>query len=102
NTSDAVLVEDTAALWGDAIWGSGYLYNNGFSWASGASFTDENGVTANGYMWTDGGVSAKGYMWTDGGVSAKGYMWTDGVNAKSLLSGDEETGLFLNDDGPAQ
>lgn len=97
DTSDAVLVEDTAALWGDAVWGSGYLYNNGFSWASGASFTDENGVTANGYMWTDGGLSAKGYMWTDG-VSAKGYMWTDGVDAKSLLDGDSETGLILNDD----
>jgi len=97
DTTDAVLVEDTAALWGDAVWGSGYLYNNGFSWASGATFTDENGVTANGYMWTDGGLQAKGYMWTDG-VSAKGYMWTDGVDAKSLLDGDSETGLFLNDD----
>lgn len=102
DANDGVLVEDTAELWGDSIWGSGYLYNNGFSWASGASFTDENGVTANGYMWTDGGVSAKGYMWTDGGVSAKGYMWTDGVKAKSLLDGDSESGLFLNDDGPAE
>jgi len=100
-TSEGVLVEDTAGLWGDSVWGSGYLYNNGFSWASGASFTDENGVTANGYMWTDGGVSAKGYMWTDGGVSAKGYMWTDGVRAKSLLTGDGDAGLVLNDDTPS-
>ncbi|MGI9233905.1 MAG: S8 family peptidase, partial [Woeseiaceae bacterium] len=105
--SGGVLVEDTAALWGDAVWGSGYLYNNGFSWAGGAAFTDENGVTANGYMWTDGNVSAKGYMWTNGGVSAKGYMWTDGVDAKSLLDGDdfgddEDAELFLNDDAPSQ
>ena len=100
--SDGVLVEDTAVLWGDTVWGSGYLYNNGFSWSSGAAFTDENGITANGYMWTDGGVSAKGYMWTDGGVSAKGYMWTDGVHAKSLLTGDSDSGLLLNDDGPSE
>ena len=100
--SNAVLVEDTAVLWGDDLWGAAYLFNGGFNWASGAAFTDENGVTANGYMWTDGGVSAKGYMWTDGGVSAKGYMWTDGVGAKSLLDGNEETEFFLNDDEPAQ
>lgn len=98
--SNGVLVENTAELWGDSVWGSGYLYSNGFSWASGASFTDENGVTANGYMWTDGGVAAKGYMWTDGGVAAKGYMWTDGVRAKSLLTGDGDAGLLLNDDTP--
>ena len=98
NVSGGVLVEDTAALWGDGVWGSGYLYNNGFSWSSGATFTNDHGITANGYMWTDGGVTAKGYMWTDGGVSAKGYMWTDGVESKSLLSGNSVTGLFLNDD----
>jgi len=98
NVSGGVLVEDTAALWGDGVWGSGYLYNNGFSWSSGATFTNDHGITANGYMWTDGGVTAKGYMWTDGGVSAKGYMWTDGVESKSLLSGNSATGLFLNDD----
>lgn len=100
-TNNTVLVEDTAVLWGDDLWGSAYLYNNGINWASGATFIDENGVTASGYMWTDGGVSAKGYQWTDGGVSAKGYMWTDGVNAKSLLDSDAGTGFFLNDDGPA-
>tara|TARA_R110002096_G_scaffold23031_2_gene73517 strand:- start:3305 stop:5302 length:1998 start_codon:yes stop_codon:yes gene_type:complete len=100
--SDTVLVEDTAILWGDDLWGSAYLYNNGVNWASGATYVDENGVSANGYMWTDGGVSAKGYMWTDGGVSAKGYMWTDGVNAKSLFDGTAGSGMFLNDDGPAE
>lgn len=98
DSSNTVLVEDTATLWGDDTWGAAYLFNNGLNWASGAQFTDASGVTATGYMWTDGGVSAKGYMWTDGGVSAKGYMWTDGVEAKSLLDGDESGGFFLNDD----
>ena len=100
-TNNTVLVEDTAELWGDPIWGAAHLFNSGINWSSGASFTDANGVTANGYMWTDGGVSAKGYMWTDGGVSAKGYMWTDGVNAKSLLESDGTSGFIINDDEPA-
>lgn len=100
--SNTVLVEDTAVLWGDALWGSAYLYNNGVNWGSGATYVDENGVSANGYMWTDGGVSAKGYMWTDGGVSAKGYMWTDGVNAKSLFDSTVGGDFFLNDDGAAE
>lgn len=100
--SNTVLIEDTAILWGDDLWGAAYLFDGGLNWASGAAFTDDNGVTANGYMWTDGGVSAKGYMWTGGGISAKGYMWTDGVRAKSLLDGNEETEFFLNDDEPVQ
>jgi serine protease AprX len=94
-----VFVEDTAVLWGDAQWGSGYLYSGGFSWAEGYSATDTNGVTANGYMWTDGEIAAKGYLWTDGGLEAKGYMWTDeGLGAKSLLDGEESSGMYLNDD----
>ncbi|MDH3337181.1 MAG: S8 family peptidase [Gammaproteobacteria bacterium] len=103
DASGGVLVEDTAVLWGDTVWGAGYLFSSGFTWASGATFTDENGVTANGYMWTDGEVSAKGYMWTDGGISAKGYMWTDGgAHAQSFLTGDSDSGFTLNDDAPAQ
>lgn len=100
--SSGVLVEDTAELWGDAVWGAGYLFSGGFTWASGATFTDGDGVQANGYMWTDGGIDAHGYGWTDGGISAKGYGWTDGAEAMSLLSGDSESGLSLNDDVPAE
>ncbi len=88
--SDTVLIEDTAVLWGDDLWGAAYLFNNGVNWAGGASYTDASGVTAN------------GYMWTDGGVSAKGYMWTDGVNSESLLDGSTEGGYFLNDDAPVE
>lgn len=100
--SDTVLVEDTAVLWGDDLWGAAYLFSDGLNWASGATFTDDSGVTANGYMWTGGKVSAKGYMWTEGGISAKGYMWTNRVAAKSLLDGSDETEYFLNDDEPTQ
>jgi serine protease AprX len=100
--NNTVLIEDTAALWGDDLWGSAYLFNNGATWASGAAYTDEDGVTANGYVWTDGGVAAKGYQWTDGGIGAKGYQWTDGVDAKSLLEGSADTEFLLNDDGPGQ
>ncbi len=97
-----VLVEDTAVLWGDALWGSAYLFSNAANWSNGATFTGAGGVTANGYMWTDGSMAAKGYQWTDGGVGAKGYQWTDGVGAKSLLDGDAGTEFFLNDDAPGQ
>ncbi len=100
--NNTVLIEDTAILWGDDLWGSAYIFNNGVEWASGAEYTDEDGVTANGYMWTDGSVAAKGYQWTDGGVAAKGYQWTDGVEARSLLDGDADTEFFLNDDEPGQ
>lgn len=96
DASGGVLIEDTAALWGDAIWGAGYLFNGGFDWTEGA-YNASSAVNANGYLWTDGGVSAKGYLWTDGGVSAKGYLWTDGIEAKSLLE-DSGAGLIINDD----
>ena len=99
--TDAVLVESTAVLWGNEAWGTAYLYSGALNWSSGASYTDANGVTANGYMWTGGGMEAKGYMWTDG-MEAKGYMWTDGTEAKTLLDGTDESGLFLNDDAPGQ
>ncbi|MBT8106187.1 MAG: S8 family peptidase [Woeseiaceae bacterium] len=102
DASDTVLVEDTAVLWGDDTWSAAYLYNNGLNWASGATYTDENGVTAKGYMWTDRGVTAKGYMWTSGGVSAKGYMWTGGMRAKSLLEPADNAEYILNDDAPSQ
>ena len=64
------------------------IFNNGAKWASGAEYTDENGVTAN------------GYMWTDGGVAAKGWQWTDGVGARSLFDADADTEFMLNDDEP--
>jgi len=90
------LVQDTATLWGDELWGAGYLWTdggvnaNGYLWtdggisANGYLWTD-GGVNANGYLWTDGGVFANGYLWTDGGVAAFGYLWTDGVNANGYL-----------------
>ena len=99
--NETVLVEDTAVLWGDDLWAAAYIYSGASNWSSGASYTDENGVEAKGYMWTGGGMEAKGYMWTNG-MEAKGYMWTDGMEAKSLLGGSDESGLFLNDDTPGQ
>ena len=101
-TNNGVLVEDTAVLWGDALWSSAYLFNNASNWSNGATFTDENGVTANGYMWTDGSIAAKGYQWTDGGIAAKGYQWTDSIGAKSLLEGNADNEFSINDDAPGQ
>ncbi len=100
DTTGDILVEDTADLWGDSLWGAGYLFSGGFNWVDGYSLPDST-VNANGYLWTDGDVWAKGYLWTDGeGIFAKGYLWTDGddVNPQSLLDGSDETGYVLNDD----
>ncbi len=100
-TTGNIFIEDTGELWGDAVWGAGYLFFGGFGWVDGYAFSGDDTVTASSYLWTDGDVWAKGYLWTDGGdVWAKGYLWTDGddVGAKSLLEGSDETGYALNDD----
>ena len=101
SSTKGVLIQDTALLWGDPSWGAGYLFNDGFTWATGYVWTDEDGVSASGYAWTDADVWAKGYGWTDEDVRAKGYGWTDGVRAKSLVE-DSGAGFMLNDDSPAQ
>jgi len=102
DSNSGILIEDTAELWGDVSWAAGYLFDGGFEWSDGHTFSGDGtgGVSANGYLWTDGGVWANGYLWTDGGIWAKGYLWTDGdgVNAESLFDGSEETGFVLNDD----
>ncbi len=103
SSTNGVLVQDTAVLWGDTTWGSGYLFSDGSTWATGYAWTDENGVSAYGYAWTDENVWAKGYGWTDETIMAKGYGWTDGgMAAKSLLSGGGDgSSASLNDDVPS-
>ena len=111
--SGGVLVEDTSVLWGDDAWSAGYLFNDGFTWATGYGWTDGDGVQSSGYAWTDAGVWAEGYGWTDEGVSAKGYGWTDGggveaegygwtdgggVHSNSFMVNDGKGGLIVNDD----
>jgi serine protease AprX len=98
--SGGTMIQDTATLWGDDIWGAGYLWTDGGVNANGYLWTD-SGVNANGFLWTDGGVNANGYLWTDGSVWANGYLWTDagiaafgylwtdgGINAKGYLWSD--------------
>jgi serine protease AprX len=113
SATGGTLIQDTATLWGDDLWGAGYLWTdggvtaNGYLWtdggisASGYLWTD-GGVNANGYIWTDGGVFANGYLWTDGGVAAFGYLWTDGVNASGYLwtdGGLKSNGYLWTDGG---
>ena len=114
DVNGGVYIEDTSMLWGDEVWGSGYLWTNGYLWtdgpqANGYLWTD--GPQANGYLWTDG-VNASGYLWTDGpqangylwtdGPAANGYLWTDGPSAAGILqSPDGETVVLLDDPNPA-
>ena len=97
-STEGILVEDTAELWGDPTWGAGYLFNGGFDWVDGY-IPGSSEVSANGFLWTDGEVFAKGFLWTDGEVMAKGFLWTDSVGAQSFLE-DNAEGMTLNDDGP--
>jgi serine protease AprX len=105
------LIEDTSELWGNELWGAGYLWTdgsgisaNGYVWtdggvnANGYIWTDGS-IWANGYLWTDGGIAAFGYLWTDGGLSANGYLWTDGagVDANGYIWTDGLRGLALFD-----
>ncbi len=100
DVSGSILVEDTAALWGDAHWSAGFLFHGGFEWTEGYAGDVDGDVDASGYLWTDGSVWAKGYLWTDSGIWAKGYLWTDSrVGGRSLFM-NTELGLVMNDDAP--
>ncbi len=108
--TSGVVVEDTAVLWGDSIWGTGFIWTDGGTWTNGFSWTDADGVTSNGFAWTDGAsVNSSGFGWTDGGVHANGFGWTDGgVNTNGFawtnyvylqqLFLPSAGGLILNDD----
>ena len=89
----ATLIQDTGVLWGDTIWGSGYLWTDGGGVDANGYLWTDGGVNANGYLWTDGDLDANGYLWTDGGVDANGYLWTDGtLVANGFLWTDGGTG----------
>ncbi len=98
------LIEDTSALWGDTLWGAGYLWTDGGGIAANGYLWTDGGVSANGYIWTDGSVWANGYLWTDGGVAAFGYLWTDGgLSANGYLwtdgGGVDANGYLWTDGG---
>ncbi len=102
DVNGGVYIEDTTLLWGDEVWGSGYLWTNGYLWTDGAQasgylWTDGGNTQANGYLWTDG-VNASGYLWTDG-AEASGYLWTDGGNSRAsgILENSGDTLVLLDD-----
>ncbi|MGB5628764.1 MAG: S8 family peptidase [Woeseiaceae bacterium] len=99
--SGGTLVQDTASLWGNDLWGAGYLWTDGGGVGANGYLWTDGGVNANGYLWTDGGIWANGYLWTDGGVAAFGYLWTDGVDANGYLWTDGGVGAkgYLWTDG---
>ena len=111
STNNGFVVEDTSVLWGDPIWGTGFIWTDGDTWTSGFAWTDGDGVRSNGFAWTDGaavksngfgwtdgdGVRTNGFGWTDSGIDAKGFGWTDFVGAQQLLVPDAN-GLVLYDD----
>ncbi len=102
SATGGTLVQDTASLWGNDLWGAGYLWTDGGGVSSNGYLWTDGGVNASGYLWTDGGIWANGYLWTDGGVAAFGYLWTDGVNATGYLwtdGGVNSNGYLWTDGG---
>ena len=102
SATGGTLVQDTASLWGNDLWGAGYLWTDGGGVSSNGYLWTDGGVNASGYLWTDGEIWANGYLWTDGGVAAFGYLWTDGVNATGYLwtdGGVNSNGYLWTDGG---
>ncbi len=109
DATGGTLVEETGLLWGDTVWGSGYLWTDGGGInANGYLWTDGGGINANGYLWTDGTTFANGYLWTDGGgggrLAANGYLWTDGggSNAQTLFDPLADNPVMLDDEHPVE
>jgi len=102
SATGGTLVQDTASLWGNDLWGAGYLWTDGGGVSSNGYLWTDGGVNASGYLWTDGEIWANGYLWTDGGVAAFGYLWTDGVNATGYVwtdGGVNSNGYLWTDGG---
>jgi subtilisin family serine protease len=67
----AIMVEDTAQLWGSPTWGAGYLWQNGYLWSN-------NYTASSGYLWSDGYLWQNGYLWSNGYLWNNGYLWQNG------------------------
>jgi serine protease AprX len=73
----AILVEDTALLWGDNQWSAAYLWANGYLWAN--EFAQADGyVGSDAYLWANGYLWANAYLWANGSLSSDAYLWANG------------------------
>jgi hypothetical protein len=73
----AIMVQDTALLWGNPMWGAGYLWQNGYLWSN--NFSQANGyLWSDGYLWQNGYLWSNGYLWNNGYLWQNGYLWSDG------------------------
>ncbi len=100
NQGSAIMVEDTATLWGNAAWGAGYLWNNGYLWSN--NFTAANGylwsdgyLWNNGYLWSNGYLWNNGYLWSNGYLWANGYLWDNAVDGGDGLAGASSSSFDL-------
>jgi hypothetical protein len=84
----AIMVQDTAGLWGNAAFGAGYLWNNGYLWSN--NYTQANGyLWADGYLWQNGYLWSNGYLWADGYLWQNGYLWADGYLWENAIAADD-------------
>lgn len=108
DASGGTLIEDTGLLWGDTVWGSGYLWTDGDGVSANGYLWTDGDINANGYLWTDGTTFANGYLWTDGGgggrIAANGYLWTDGggSSAQAMFDPLADNPVMLDDEQPVE
>lgn len=91
---NVIMVEDTAALWGDDEWSAGYLWAKGYLWANSYSLFDgylwaDAYLWANGYLWAKSEIWADGYLWANGYLWAQGYLWANHVGSGETTPASE-------------
>jgi len=98
-----LLMEDTAKLWGDDMWGSAYLWTHGYLWTDGYNWTNgylwsDAYLWSESYLWTNAYLWTFSYLWTDAYLWAKAYLWTDAVTNYNSLYELSDTSIELDDD----
>jgi serine protease AprX len=77
SSGSAIMVEDTAQLWGNSAWSAGYLWSDGYLWSN--NYTQSNGyLWSDGYLWQNGYLWSNGYLWNNGYLWDNGYLWSNG------------------------
>jgi hypothetical protein len=86
----AILVEDTALLWGNSAWSAGYLWQNGYLWSN--NYTASNGyLWSDGYLWQNGYLWSNGYLWNNGYLWQNGYLWSNGYLWENAIAGSSSS-----------
>ena len=94
---EAIMVEDTADLWGDSTWSASFLWTNAYLWTNSFLWTDAY-LWTNSFLWTDAYLWTNGFLWTDAYLWTDSFMWTDAVTDYAPLYDVSSQSTALDDD----